>query len=136
MYWAEKKSKKFFLVTFLATREAVFANFKIIDWSVLSRCFHRHIKIWNPSIIGHLIPDSIGRVRRINVGCKICDGTRKKHGRNNSGIMLDEDLTKFNNRKNKLKNPPLSIGLWTPITYYKKGRLNKMWILDQESSGI
>ena len=63
MYWT-KKISKVFLVTFLATREAVFENSKMIDWSILSRCFHRHLKIWNPSIIGHFIADSIGRVRR------------------------------------------------------------------------
>ena len=52
------------LVIFLATREAVFENSKMIDWSLLSRCFHKNLKIWNPSIIGHFIVDSIGRVRR------------------------------------------------------------------------
>ena len=30
----------------------------MIDWSVLSRRFHRHLKLWNPSIIGRFIKGS------------------------------------------------------------------------------
>ena len=67
MYWT-KKNLKSFLFTFLATREAVFENSKMIDWSILSRRFHRHLKIWNPSIIGHFIANSIGTVRRARGG--------------------------------------------------------------------
>ena len=33
----------------------VFKIYKVIDWRVMSRCFHRHLRIWNLSIIGHFI---------------------------------------------------------------------------------
>ena len=44
-----------FLVPFLATREAVFEYSKMVDISILSRRFHRHLKILNPGNIGHFM---------------------------------------------------------------------------------
>ena len=55
----------------------------------------RHLQCQNPSIIS----DFIG----INVGCKICDGTRNtEHGRNNSGIILDEERGIYNVDKEEI----------------------------------
>ena len=47
-FWFFRTLGGLFWVWFL-----VFENSEMTVWSVLSRRFHRHLKIWNPSIIGH-----------------------------------------------------------------------------------
>ena len=53
-----------FLVSFLATMEVVALLANDLIMSGTSIRLFRHLELQNPSIIGHFIADSIGRVRR------------------------------------------------------------------------
>ena len=51
--WNKKDPLKFAKVIFKNFKAFFgFINLNMIDWSFSSRCFHRHLKLWNPFIIG------------------------------------------------------------------------------------